>query len=279
MSFLTARDGTKLFEYRWAASGQRRGGVLLMHGYGEHLGRYEHVARPIAEAGFEVAGCDFRGHGKSSGVRGFCRTFTEYFDDLETARARLDPGAPLYGLAHSFGALVALRYCMEHAARPGLTGLVLSSPYLKLKFEGSPIKKAAGRLVSGLWPSFNQPMGIKGSDVTRDPDQQRAYEADPLNNKNATARWFTESLEAQERALERAAEVTLPCLMLQAGEDGVADPDRSEEVFRRLGSVDKTFERLPGQRHEILNELPADRERTIAKVVGWLKAHAASAVA
>jgi alpha-beta hydrolase superfamily lysophospholipase len=270
--FLTARDGAKLFQYRWAPKGAARADVILVHGYGEHLGRYEETARRLTERGYRVRGCDLRGHGKSSGQRGHCRSLTEYLDDLDVVRAEVRSEAhgerPPFLLAHSFGGLLALRYCLERAQ--GIAGMVLGSPYLKLKMEVPAIKIAAGRAASRLWPSLAMPSGLKGSDASRDPEVVRVYDADPLNHKYATARWFTESSAAQAAVLARAREITLPCLLLHGSDDRIADPEGTRAVYERLGSTDKTLEILPGQLHELLNELPADRARTIAKILAWL---------
>jgi alpha-beta hydrolase superfamily lysophospholipase len=270
MSYLTSSDGTRLFQHRWEvpSSAARRGRVLLIHGYGEHLGRYEHVAQPIAGGGFLVGGIDLRGHGKSGGVRGFVRAFDDYLDDLELERRSLDGEGPLYIVAHSFGALTALKYCLRYPEVA--SGLALSSPYLKLKLDVPPPKLWAGRLFSRVWPTFAMPMGLKGTDVSHDPDEQRKFGSDPLSNKKATTRWFTETLAAQAEVLARAPELKVPCLLLHGGADPIADPARSSEVFSLLGSSDKTLEILEGQLHEIFNETPAERERTIAKVVAWL---------
>lgn len=276
MSFFQSRDGTQLYEQTWpptTVDGKALASVVIVHGYGEHIGRYDETARKLAAAGFDVRGFDLRGHGQSAGVRGFCRTFDEYLDDLDVVvgRARAS-GLPLFVLAHSFGGLIAPHY----ALRPGVTlsGLVLSSPYWKLALPQPAVKLWAGKVASSIAPKLALPMNLKGADVSRDPDIQKIYDADPLNNKNATARWFTESTAAQESLVARAPELKLPLLLVVGEADRVASAPQARVVFDRIGSSDKTLRMLAGQYHEVLNEPPADRARTVQEIVEWLRAHA-----
>jgi alpha-beta hydrolase superfamily lysophospholipase len=276
MSFFQSRDGTQLYERLWPPTnidGKALASVVIVHGYGEHIGRYDEIGHKLAAAGFSPRGLDLRGHGQSGGVRGFCRSFDEYLDDVDAVveRTRVE-GLPLFVLAHSFGALVAPHY----ALRPGtnLSGLVLSSPYWKLAMAQPALKLLAGKLASAIAPKLALPMGLKGNDVTRDPDIAAAYDVDPLNNRNATARWFTESTAAQESLVARAPELTLPVLLLVGEADRVASAPHARVVFERIGAKDKTLRMLPGQFHEVLNEPPADRDRTAGEIVEWLRAHA-----
>jgi alpha-beta hydrolase superfamily lysophospholipase len=113
--------------------------------------------------------------------------------------------------------------------------------------------------------------------VSRDPAQQQAYDSDPLNNKKATARWFTETATAQRALLDGVGKLTLPLLMMVGAADPVASAQQSELVFARVGASDKTLRMLTGQLHEVLNELPEDRARTVGEIAEWLRAHAAKA--
>src|SRR6202012_1361288 len=103
------------------------------------------------------------------------------------------------------------------------------------------------------------------------------YDRDPLNNKNATARWFTESSAEQQAIVARAGELTLPVLMIPGEGDKIASAPQARVVFDRIGSKDKTLHMLPGQYHEVLNEEKATREKTVAEIVEWLRAHASQA--
>ncbi|HEY1587450.1 MAG TPA: alpha/beta hydrolase [Polyangia bacterium] len=278
MSFFQSRDGTQLHEETWPAAGKALASVVIVHGYGEHIARYDEAARAIAAAGFSVRGLDLRGHGQSGGVRGFCNRFDEYLDDVEAivGRARAE-GLPVFLLGHSFGALVAPHYALRHPT--SIAGLVLTSPYWKLALAQPALKIWAGKLASIIAPKLALPAGLKGADVCRDPAIQAKYDADPLNNKNATARWFTESTTAQEQLLVRAPELTLPTLLLVGEADRIAAAPQARVVFERIGAEDKTLRMLAGQYHEVLNEPKPTRDQTVAEIVEWLRAHAAKASA
>ncbi len=273
MSTFAAGDGTSLYEETWAPSGAQRGTVVIVHGYGEHIGRYQHVAKALTQAGFAARGADLRGHGKSGGKRGLVLRFDEYLDDtaLLIARAREATGGPLFLLGHSFGGLIATHVALRGS--PKLDGLLVSSPYYALAMKVPAIKIFVGKIASSIVPGLSLPTGLKGADVSHDPEIIAAYDSDPLNNKNATARWFTEATAAQESAFARAGEIKLPTFFMVGGADHVADPKRAEEVFARIGAADKKIEVYAGQFHEIFNERPADRERTLADLTAWLLAH------
>jgi alpha-beta hydrolase superfamily lysophospholipase len=285
MSSFEARDATPLYEQIWSAD--RSVGVLvLVHGYGEHIGRYDRTARELAQAGWTVHGADLRGHGQSGGARGFVRGLGEYLDDLsllvERARAAAPKGVPLMLLSHSFGAVVAAEYLLRQPAAPsagvGVTvdGWVVSSPFYRLAVAVPAIKLLAGRAASRIYPGLTMPMGLKGTDVSRDPKVIAEYESDPLMNKVATVRWFTETEHAQRDLTARAGEIRVPSLFLVGGADRVADARAAEEVFARLGSADKTLKLYPGQFHEVFNEPDADRARTVADLLGWLAPRSSS---
>ena len=279
MSFFQSRDGTQLHEEHWPAEGKAAAAsVVIVHGYGEHIGRYEETGRALASAGFSVRGLDLRGHGQSGGVRGYCNRFDEYLDDVDAivARARAE-GLPLFLFGHSFGGLVVPFYVLHHPT--AVAGMVLTSPYWQLALPQPAPKIWAGKIASFIAPKLALPTGLKGSDVCKDPELQAKYDADPLNNKNATARWFTESTAAQAELVVRAPELTTPTLLLVGAADRVAAAPQARVVFERLGSKDKTLRMLEGQYHEVLNEPRPTRTETVREIVEWLRAHASQGAA
>jgi lysophospholipase len=277
MANFAASDGTQIYEKVWNASGTPIGSVVLIHGFGEHIGRYEHVAAAVTAGGFHVRGSDLRGHGQSGGPRGHCERFSDYLDDtrLLIARAReASPNLPLLVLAHSFGGLIATKLGIE---RPeGIDAMVLSSPFYAVKLKVPMVKVVLGKMMSGIYGKLAQPNGLKGTDATRDTELAATYDKDPLNQKVATARWFTETMAAQEALPSTASRFTLPVLVRAAGDDRLVDVAVTEKVFPLMGSTDKTLEVLPGQYHEIFNEPGDAKNVTLQRVVTWLKQHAAA---
>jgi alpha-beta hydrolase superfamily lysophospholipase len=277
MATLKSKDGTISIATYHHPRASARARVMIVHGFGEHAQRYTEVAEALVAAGFDTLAYDHRGHGNSTGARGYIDSFSQYEDDFETVLAeseRLAPGLPAFVVAHSMGALVSLATLVDRPQK--LAGIVLSSPFLRVKLQVPIWKVLAGKAASRLYPGLAIPAGLSGKDVTRDPALASLYDSDPLNLKKATARWYTETLLAQDRVFERASAVTLPLLLMHGEADAAADPARSAEIFPRLGSSDKKLELITGAYHEIFNEPPADRKRHIGRVVSWLTEHTPS---
>jgi alpha-beta hydrolase superfamily lysophospholipase len=280
MTTLRTQDGRDLNLYHWPARGVPEVMTLgIIHGYGEHAGRYAHVADALNARGISVVSADLRGHGRSSGGRGFVERFDEYHLDaqqiLDAAKARAG-GRPVALLGHSMGGLVLTHWMLAGGAS-GTVGTVLSSPYLGLALAVNPVKIALGRVMSRIVPTLGLPSGLKGADVTRDPALAAVYDSDPLNNKNATARWFTEATRAQQQVLARAGELKGPMLLMYGGADRVASADATDRFAASLRGADITSERLAGHFHELVNEPPEVRSRVLERISAWLLERAKAA--
>lgn len=266
---LQSADGTRLFWRRWAASGEARGAVAIIPGYADHSGRYGHVAELLVEAGMAVAAIDLRGHGKSDGRRGYVRRFDDYLNDaialIDAARATA-PGKPLFLLGHSMGGLVALQTAIHR--EPKIRGLIVSSPFLGVAMKVPAIKEALGRVMSLVCPILSLPSGIDPYNLSHDRAVGNAYAADPLVFKTANARWYTEALGAAEETLLRAGRIQGPCLVMQAGQDRLADPKKSRPLFEALGSLDKRHIVYPEMFHEIFNE--TDKQVPLGELRDWI---------
>lgn len=193
-----------LFTRRYRTAGDPRGSVVLLHGYDDHCGRYDETARALAEAGYAVRTFDFRGHGRSGGLRGYCRRWEEYLDDLDAVmkeRAREENDPPVL-LAQSHGALVAGHWALAQPA--AAAGLALCSPYLRLVMPVPRLKLAMAGSLSRVAPSLPLKSEIRVEMLTRDLERQRETASDRLLRRVATPRWFITSSAAQEALLRRA---------------------------------------------------------------------------
>ncbi len=259
--------------YQLSLPPNAKAALLLVHGYGEHGGRYRQTVQRWARRGIATGILDLRGHGWSAGVRGHCERFTDFHDDVDDLLAVMRDHVrdlPLFGFGHSFGGLVITTHALS---RPSIfQGLVLSSPYFGLALEVPKAKKTVGELASKLYPKLAVPTGLSGADLTHDETLARLYDHDPLVNKGATARWFTETVAAQKDLLARAAQLKIPVLCVAAGADRVVSTPAARAVFERFGSTDKTFDERVGLFHEILNEPEAGLEIE-QQMADWVLAH------
>lgn len=270
-----ARDHIQL-QYRiWLAEGPVHGTVVVMHGFADHGMRYGHLVDVLVPAGWNVLSFDARGHGESGGTRVFCKAFQEYTDDLARAialsREKLPGRQVLYG--HSMGGLIALRLLMD---QPRLVdALVVSNPALSNKVKVPVWKEGLAQVASRVSPGLSIPSGIPASDISRDPLEVAAYSQDPLVSKDATARWYTEFVQAQREVLERPRDVRdVPTLALVGEGDRIIDPAVTLAFFQRVAGSDQTIQTYPGFYHELINEPDADRARVLHDITRWLATRA-----
>jgi alpha-beta hydrolase superfamily lysophospholipase len=263
----TARDGTSLLTRHWpavlAASDRPRASVLLVHGLAEHSGRYEQVGSWLADAGFDVRAWDQRGFGASGGRRAWVRTFGEYHDDLAERLAAIRSSAEgrvvLYG--HSLGGLIALGYVL--ADRPKPDALVLSAPALVTTIPAW--KRALARLLGRVAPMMLIANGLRGDQLSRDPEVGRRYFADPLNEHRSTAAFGAAALAELVRVQASLERLALPTYVLHGSDDTIVPVAASERLSGQPGVTRRVW---PGLRHEMHNE--PEGAAVVAELVTWL---------
>jgi acylglycerol lipase len=267
----TTSDGLRLFAQAWSPEAETRAAVCLVHGQGEHSGRYSHVAAALTQAGFALLAFDLRGHGRSQGKRGHAPSWDALLDDiaqaLEEARARF-ADCPRFLYGHSLGATLTLCYGLQR--RDLLAGVVATGPLLLPAFEPPAWKLSLGRLMYGVWPGFSLNNELDPSGLSRDPQVVQAYVNDPLVHDRISARLGLDMLEMGQWTLEHAAEFTLPLLLMHGGADRLCSPQAVRQFADRAAG-DCTYRCWDGLYHEIHNE-PEQRE-VLEAMVRWLQAH------
>lgn len=269
--FLDRPDGTRIFWRSLRPAEGARALVMIVHGVAEHVGRYQHVMEHLANAGYAVYAHDHRGHGDSSGRRVFVSRFSEYTEDLQAVIAHAQtevPGKKVVLLGHSMGGLIAIQHLSDFAGVAELA--VLSGPALGIAVKVPKWKDSLGRVMSKVWPSLAIPTGIGAELVSRDPAVVKAYAEDPKVTKKATARWYTEYLDAQERGFAEASRIRIPLLMLTGGKDQLVSTPGAERWYAAVGSQDKTHTPYPELYHEVMNE--PEKDEVLAGIVTWLDA-------
>lgn len=255
----------------WPPPAGARAAICLIHGIGEHVGRYAHVVAALNQAGFAVVGLDLRGHGRSDGPRGFTPSFDAYLDDMDLllgeARSRY-PGAPIVLYGHSLGGLLVLYYPLRRQSK--VAAVVASSPQLRLAFKPPAWKTTMGRLMFNLWPAFNTPSGLEQAALSRDADVVRAYAADPLVHDRVSARLGIGLIDLGQWVLDHASDFSLPLLVYNGSRDRLTSADACREFAAKVPG-DCTLKIWEGLYHETHNE--PERAEVIAFVVDWTKAH------
>jgi alpha-beta hydrolase superfamily lysophospholipase len=272
LSTFTASDGDNLAVQHWPVMEdvRLRGVVLLVHGLGEHAGRYEHVALRLNEWGFDVRGYDQFGHGESGGPRGGLPSASRLLDDLgemvEAARTRTPDGLPLILLGHSMGGLVAAKYALAH---PGaVDALVLSSPALGTRVHG--VQKLLLRTLPRIVPNLRVGNGLQTRWLSHDPAVERAYLADPLVHDRISARLAGFITDGGPEVVAQAGQWKLPTLLMYAGQDQLVDPAGSRAFAGAAPAELVTSRCFDDLYHEIFNE--ADAEPVFAQLKAWLDA-------
>jgi alpha-beta hydrolase superfamily lysophospholipase len=269
--FLNSGDGLRLYWQRYTPPSPSAT-VAVLHGGGDHSGRYPALTTALVRAGFQAALLDFRGHGQSDGRRWHVDGFADYLADLDAFVAKLREdglAGPLFVVGHSQGGLVAALWGLAHGRE--VAGFVLSSPYLRLAMPPPVVKVLAARLLGRVVPWLPVSTGLDVDDLTSDPEMRRWTERDPLYGRSTTPRWFEEAGRAQDEVVRRAREFEAPLLVLAAGADAIADVEETRRWYGEVRSADKGLEVYEGFRHEIFNEV--DRHRPIEVVVRWISRH------
>ncbi|HSN15027.1 MAG TPA: lysophospholipase [Anaeromyxobacteraceae bacterium] len=273
--FLHARDHIRLFWQRYVPPSPRAT-VIVLHGGGDHSGRYPAVVSALVREGFEAALVDLRGHGQSDGRRWYVDSFDDYVSDFDGFYEKLrqeHPDRPRFVVAHSQGALVAALWAMGRAH--DVAGFVLSSPFFGFAIRPPLLKELGARVVGKIIPWLPIATGIGFDSLTSDEELQGWTARDHLYSRSTTPRWFVEARRAQVEALHRAREFRAPLLVLAAGADAIADLEATRRFVDAAGSAEKRLTVYAGFRHEIFNE----RERThpIGDAIAWVSQHVVSA--
>ncbi len=242
--------------------------VVLVHGLGEHVGRYAALAEWFNARGWTLRGHDHRGHGRSTGARGTLSAADDLVDDLGAGIEALDGAgsAPPLLMGHSLGGLVAATYALRHPER--IAGLVLSSPALDPGL--SALQKALVAVMSRLAPDLAVGNGLDPSKISHDAATVRAYLDDPLVHDRISARLGRFIADRSREAVELAPTLAVPTLLIYAGDDRLVDPEGSRRFARRAPGALLTAREYPGLWHEILNETPAERTAVLADLDAWL---------
>ncbi len=258
-----------IFYQKWLPDGPVRGAVMIVHGLGEHSGRYGHLVDRLLPESYAVYAGDHQGFGRSGGQRGHVNHFHDYAKDVHRLNGLVhseQPEKPIAVFGHSMGGLITLDYAQTYPQDAECW--IVQAPALAADTSG-PLVLAA-RLINLVHPTYSMERP-GGGDVSRDPEEALRFMQDPLHVPVSTVRWVVEILAAQKRVKAAVQSTPGPLLMLQGTADNMVIPAATQEFFERVTTADKTLRLYDGYFHELHNDL--DKEKPLGDIVEWLNGH------
>lgn len=271
---MLAADGTALHMVDYLLPhAEARGGVVIMHGLGEHSGRYRHLARFFNDCGLSVRCYDHRGHGQSGGARGDVVHGQPILQDAEII---IDDFAlllsePPFLFGHSMGGLFAAHFALARSSP--LRGLILSSPALAVRLSG--FQHHLLNFMYRFLPHIGVPNGLQPQYLSHDPAIVAAYRNDPLVHNKISARLLRLMLSSMEYCHSHASKLAYPTLMVVAGDDHLVDAEGSRRFFARSPEGRAQLQVYEHFYHEVFNEV--DAKRPFTDLRHWVDSQLATA--
>jgi acylglycerol lipase len=269
---VSASDGAPIAFQSWTPDSAPRAIVCLVHGLGEHVGRYGYVAEILGAAGYAMLGFDQRGHGKTAGPRGVTPVFHQLMDDvglLLREAAKRYPRLPQFLYGHSLGGNWVINYALQ--CKPQVAGVVSTSPALRTAFKPPAAKLFAGKVLYRIAPNMVMPNGLELAAISRDVATVEAYASDPLVHTKMSARLGLDALQQGEWALANAVQwPSLPLLLVHGECDRITSAPATRE-FAEKAQGDITLKLWPDCYHETHND--PEKVEVLAYIVDWLDRH------
>jgi alpha-beta hydrolase superfamily lysophospholipase len=266
-------ESSRRFVHRWWPEEQEPWGALtIIHGFGDHAGRFEGMATSLASFGLAVTAVDLVGHGRSPGRRGVIDSYEQLLDEVERSvglsRNRW-PRIPQFVFGQSMGGNLVINWMLRRreSARC-IFGAILGAPLLRAKSMPKEKYMRAGRWLAQRLPNFRVPTPARVEWLCAEPRAQDAYRRDPLVHRTMSLRLATSLIDSGLWAMERAGELTIPSLLIHGSEDRLTCPHATRE-FAQRASGQAEFVLFPGCRHELHEEPP--REHIFETIATWAK--------
>ena len=264
-------DGLNLYLQAWLPDAPKAS-LLLVHGLGEHSGRYSQLVEKLIEIGIAVFSFDGRGHGKSAsnGLTAFIDTAEDYLKDIHALVEKVQnyiSGIPVFIFGHSMGGGLVAGYVLKY--KPKVTGVILSSPAIKEAEGTSSVLIALSGLVNRLFPKLKV-LQLDISGISRIPEEVEKYKSDTLvYQKSVPARTGFELYHLMQFIQRNAEQFSSPVLLIHGDADRLTNPKGSNLLYEKASSADKTIRIIPGGYHELLNDL--NREEVRELILNWIK--------
>jgi alpha-beta hydrolase superfamily lysophospholipase len=264
-------DGQQLYSHGWPCEQEPKAIVCVVHGLGEHCGRYAHVAEALNSACYAVLSYDQRGHGQTTGKRGHAPSFDALLDDVSLMLAEAAdhyPGIPYFLYGHSMGGNVVLRHAISR--KPQIAGVIATSPALGANKTPLPVQ-LIGKAMYRLKPEFSMSNGLDRAGLSHDSQVINAYQADPLVHDRVTARFGLDLLDSMEWVSEHASEFPpIPLLLVHGTMDRITSAAATQEFASQIKG-ECELKLWDGLYHETHNE--PEKAEVLNYMIDWLDRH------
>jgi alpha-beta hydrolase superfamily lysophospholipase len=272
-NFKSSLDNKNIFYQSWTKPNSNQV-LILQHGFGEHSDRYKNILDTLKDESISVYALDARGHGRSEGKRGHVDQFQNYIDDLSDLiriAKEEEKKEKVVLLGHSLGGVIALQYATEGFNQENLSGIIASSPGLKIKMDfEKEVKKFAAQILSSIMPSTTLDANLDLKFLSHDQSVIEAYRKDPLVHGKVSFQMGLNLFNLGSALVHKAHLLTIPIFMIHGDADGITDCEGSKEFFSKLTTPNKEIKIYPGLFHEMMNELPKDRDIVLKDIKNFI---------
>jgi alpha-beta hydrolase superfamily lysophospholipase len=270
-----SQDGTSFYVQGWEPEAVPKAVIVLVHGLGEHVGRYAHVGQALVGAGYGLIGFDTRGHGKSGGPRGHFPSLAAVMDDIRQFLQFVSqryPNLPQFIYGHSLGGLLTLTYTVQNK-NAGFKGVITTGAALRSPLQEQKVKVTMAKVLGTIMPAVTIPSGLDANTISRDKDVVDKYVNDPLVHDKTSLGLGKSAITAIDVCFAGANGFSYPLLMMHGKDDKLTFASGSEDFAKlaRGKNKDVTLKVWDGLYHEIHNE--PEQAEVFKVMIEWLDKH------
>lgn len=267
--FLEAFDGRKIFFQQWTGDQPPVANIVLIHGMGEHSGRYAHFAEFYVSNGIDVYATDLFGHGQTEGKRGHTDKMDDFLWQVDMIVNMVKQlGVPVFLYGHSMGGGIVLNYLFKK--HPEIAGVIASAPAIQPGFKVPKAKMVVGNLGRKLFPSLTQKNGLDVNGISKDPEVIKIYLADPLVHDIISAEVGIGVIEWGNWLVQLDVNpLSVPLLIMHGDKDILTSHDASKNFMTKFTAGDTRFKSWPGLFHELHNE--PEKQEVFDYTLSWIK--------
>ena len=262
--------GNSIFACEWNPENSPKASLALVHGHGEHSGRYQYLADFYTKNGFAVISFDLFGHGKSGGQRGHLPEDDAYLssiDNLLVYASTQYPNLPVFLRGHSLGGELVLWYALDR--KPKINGVISTAPLLASYEPVPPLKLFLAKTMNSIYPAFSMKSGINTEALSKDKSVIANYTTDPLVHDMISARLGWTFIEKGKWLIDHAKEFPLPLLLMVGTSEKIVDRSSIDKFVKQVPDID--YKIWDGLYHELHNE--PEKETVLKYELNWLNGH------